>query len=130
MLSKSRRISHFLYWNGSSALQFMFQCYAKKPERITDLMGYQSLIIEAHLEYKNDCWIGYDCRFRQQAASQPHHPWSIIDNTLWNLAFAGHAKTSRCKYCFSLSHQSYDCDLSPELPNKCYPINQCRQICF
>ena len=47
------------------------QCYAvyvavvtnKQPERIPDLMGYQSLVIEAYTEYKNDCWIGYDRRF-------------------------------------------------------------------
>ena len=42
---------------------------SKFPNCIPDLMGYQSLIIEAHLECKNDCWIGYDRRFRQQAAS-------------------------------------------------------------
>ena len=93
-------------------------------------MVYQSLIIEAYLEYKSNCWIGYDRRFRQQAASQPHHSWLTTDNTLWNLAFAGHAKTSRCKYCFSLSNQSFECDLSPELPSKSYPINQRRQIYF
>ena len=34
------------------------------PERIPDLMGYQSLIIEASMEYKGDCWAGYDRRFR------------------------------------------------------------------
>jgi len=30
------------------------------PERVPDLMGYQSLIIEASMEYKGDCWAGYD----------------------------------------------------------------------
>ena len=114
------------------------QCYAvyvaviskKQPERIPDLMGYQSLVIEAYMEYKNDCWIGYDRRFRQQAASQPHRPWSTIDSTLWTLAFAGQAKTSRCKHCFSLAHQSNDCDLAPEPSIKPYQYSQRRQICF
>ena len=40
------------------------QCYAvyvavtsrKHPECIPDLIGYQSLVIEAYMEYKNDCW--------------------------------------------------------------------------
>ena len=58
---------------------------SKFPNRIPDLMGYQSLIIETHLECKNDCWIGYDCRFRQQAVSQPDRPWAAVEPTLWNL---------------------------------------------
>ena len=116
-LKRKKRSLSILEW---------LQCYAvyvavvarKQPARLTDLMGYQSLIIEANMEYKNDCWIGYDRRFRQQAASCPHTPWSTVDTTLWNLAFAGHARTTRCKYCFSLVHQSTDCDLSPEMPNQ------------
>ena len=32
----------------------------KHPEYITDLMGYQSIIIHASLEYKGDCRAGYD----------------------------------------------------------------------
>ena len=83
---------------------------------IPNLMGYQSLIIEAHLECKNDCWIGYDCRFRQQAASQPDRPWAAVEPTLWNHAFAGQAKSSRCKHCFSLSHQSAECVSCPPNP--------------
>ena len=114
------------------------QCYAvyvavvtnNLPERIPDLMGYQSLVIEAYTEYKNDCWIGYDRRFRQQAALHPHRPWSTVDSTLWTLAFAGQAKTSRCKHCFSMAHQSNDCDLAPEPSAKPYQYSQRRQICF
>ena len=104
------------------------QCYAvyvaviskKQPEQIPDLKGYQSLVIEAYMKYKNDCWIGYDRHFWQQAASQPHRPWSNVDSTLWTLAFAGQVKTSRCRHCFSLAHQSNDCDLAPEPSEKPY----------
>ena len=39
--------------------------------------------------------------------------WSRIDPTLWNIAFAGQAKASRCKYCFSLTHLAEDCDWAP-----------------
>ena len=34
-----------------------------QPDRIPDLLGYQSLIIKAHLEYAGDGWIGYDKDF-------------------------------------------------------------------
>ena len=86
------------------------------PECIPDLMGYQSLIIEASMEYKGDCWVGYDRRFRQQVASHPSTTWSTNDSTLWSLAFTGRAKVSRCSYCFSLFHRSADCELSPDQP--------------
>lgn len=34
------------------------------PERTQDLLGYQYLILEAHLEYFGDGWMVYDRRFR------------------------------------------------------------------
>ena len=84
-----------------------------QPDRIPDLLGYQSLIIEAHLEYGGDGWIGYDKRFRLNAAANSLKTWAQVDTTLWHLAFTGKAKTDRCKYCFSLTHPSDDCDCAP-----------------
>ena len=61
-------------------------------------------------------------------------PWVLVYcglyTWLWNLAFAGQARTSRCKHCFSLAHQSTDCDLAPEPPTKTYQNSQWRQLCF
>ena len=57
-------------------------------------MGYQALIIDAYMEYKSDCWMGYDRRFQQIAASQLERSWVLIHSTLWNLAFARQAKTT------------------------------------
>ena len=79
----------------------------KQPARVIDLLGYQNLIIQAYQEYRGDCWLGYDRGFRQQAAATPTR-WAVVDPTLWNLAFSGQAGTSRCRYCFSLSHYSSD----------------------
>ena len=100
----------------------------KHPERIADLMGYQSLIIDASLEYKGDCWAGYDRRFRQQAVSRPSLVWSTNDLTLWSLAFTGCAKVARCSYCFSLSHRSADCELAPDQTRS--PNQAHRKFCF
>lgn len=109
--TKKPSVTNILEW---------LQCFAvyvavrgqKQPERIRDFMGYQALIIDAYLEYKSNCWMGYDRRFRQIAASEPGRSWASIDPTLWNLAFAGQAKTTRCTHCFSLSHRSDDCEFS------------------
>lgn len=86
----------------------------KQPQRVPDLIGYQTLIIEAHMEYSGEGWMGYDRRFRQRAASDPNIIWSQIDTTLWNLAFSGLARAVRCKFCFSLTHNSKDCSWAPD----------------
>ena len=83
----------------------------KQPHRVLDLMGYQILILEASNEYHNDCWLGYDRHFCQQATSQPHCKWSNVHSTLWNMAFTGQARTDQCSYCFSLFHHSRECEL-------------------
>ena len=114
---KSRRqvISNILEW---------IQCFGlytavvtrKKPEMIPDLIAYQTIIIEAHLEYEGDGWIGYDRCFRQRMVASSSEAWSHIDPTLWSMAFAGRAKSTRCKFCFSLTHTSPECSWSKDIP--------------
>ena len=47
------------------------------------------------------------------SGKRPDTPWSKIEPTLWNKAFAGQARASRCKYGFSLTHTAEDCDWAP-----------------
>ena len=109
---KHRQVTNILEW---------IQCYTiymavraeKHPEKILDMLGYQTLIVEARMEYEGDGWLGYDRRFRQTAAATPDITWAKIEPTLWNKAFAGQASSSRCKYCFSLTHRSEECDWAP-----------------
>ena len=107
----------------------------KQPHRIPDLMGYQILIIEASNEYRNNGWLAYDRRFRQQVAFHPHRKWSEIDSTFWTLAFTGQANANRCRHCFSLFHPSQQCEFAPnptslqvEPPYKAGPAHR-RLIC-
>ena len=81
-------------------------------------MGYQILIIEAHHEYRNDSWLNYDRRFHLTVAAQPGRSWAAIDSTIWNLAFAGQAKATRCSHCFSFAHCTSRCHLNEEQPEK------------
>lgn len=106
---KHRQVTNILEW---------IQCFSiyvavltqKHPDRIQDLLGYQALIVEACMEYNSEAWLGYDRRFRQNAAATPGTVWAKIDPTLWNKAFTGQARAQRCQYCFSLTHKSDDCD--------------------
>ena len=92
--------------------------------RIPDLMGYQLLILEAYNEFRNDCWLGYDRRFRQWVATYPRTRWAAIKPTLWSLAFQGQARCSRRKHCFSFSHSSVECELSLGPPPRQLPARQ------
>ena len=116
---KRRAVTNILEW---------LQCFGiyiaivsrKEPHRVLDLLAYQHLIIQAHQEYQGDCWLGYDRRFRQRAATNPSMNWSTIDPTLWSLAFSGKASATLCSHCFSTSHSSRDCELN----TGCTPYNR------
>ena len=113
--SKKRQVSTILEWIQCFGI-YMAVLTQKYPEQIPDLLGYQFLIIEAHQEYEVDNWLAYDRRFRLSAAANHNTVWGHIDQTLWSLAFSGKAKASRCKHCFSISHQSTECTWAPEHP--------------
>ena len=111
----------------------------KQPDRVADLLAYQSLIIDAHREYKGNYWSGYDRRFRQRAAATQSIHWASIDSTLWSLAFVSRGTTSQCKYCFSTSHSAEYCDLnssaqpstsSIQTPSRYRDQAPRRRVCF
>ena len=114
-VKKKRSVISILEW---------IQCFTiyttvisrKQPERVPDLLGYQSLLIDTYQEYRGDSWIEYDRRFHLSAAANGTKVWACINPTLWNLAFTGNAKTSRCTHCFSLIHTSSDCEWAPDPP--------------
>lgn len=111
--SKGRMVTEILEWVRCFGLYVaIISCSA--PNRVPDLLGYQALILDAQKEYPGDHWIGYDRRFRQRAAATRSTNWSAVEPTLWNMAFAGRASTPRCKFCFSVSHLSSNCELGSE----------------
>ena len=59
----------------------------KEPNRIADLIGYQSLIIQASSQCHAGRWVIYDRCFRLKASAVAVTEWSNIDITLWKLAF-------------------------------------------
>ena len=112
---KTKMISNILEWIRCFSL-YVAILSRSAPHRVPDLLSYQALIIEAQMEYPGDHWLGYDRRFRQRAAVTKTTKWSKIDTTLWHLAFAGRPSIARCKYCFSVTHCSSDCELAPDPP--------------
>ena len=50
--------------------------------RVVDLLGYQNLIVQSQLQYRDGCWAVYDRQFRQKASAVSVPEWSVIDTTL------------------------------------------------
>ena len=109
--SRRRPITSIIEW---------VQCFANYTSvmaqshltRISDMMGYLYLILDAHMEFEGEDWIGYDRRLRQ--ATTPGEPWARIDSTLWNMAFPCARRRTRCIYCFWITHSSADCSHAPD----------------
>ena len=79
-----------------------------QPHRVADLLGYQTLILQAYMEFRGDRWLGYDRIFRLKAATQKDLKWASIDSNLWSVAFSAQG-SDRYHYCFSLNHTSREC---------------------
>lgn len=109
---KHKMVTDILEWLQCFGI-YMAIISRKEPHRVVDLLAYQHLIIQAHQEYQGDCWLGYDRRFCQRAATNSPRSWSTINPTLWSLAFSGKASCTRCSHCFSTSHLSKNCELNP-----------------
>ena len=92
-----------------------------KPDSIPDLLGYQHLILEAHLEYSGDGWEVYDRRFRQIAATWPGVPWAQRDGDLWYMVFSNAQRKPYCQHCFWSTHSSDQCCGTPETSLKWRP---------
>ena len=65
MKQKHKQITSITKWLKSFAV-YVAVIANKQPKLIPDLMRYH--ILEACSEYKNDCWLGYDQKFRQRVA--------------------------------------------------------------
>ena len=70
--AKSRRhnVTSILEWARCFAL-YISIISRKQPQRVPDLLGYQSLILLASMAYEGDGWQGYDRIFRQHTAVRP-----------------------------------------------------------
>ena len=80
------------------------------PDRIPELMAFQSTIVRASQDYAGLAWVQYDSAFRQQAALTGLTQWSAINSTIYTLCFAGAARTAtRCELCFATTHFSKEC---------------------
>ena len=109
-----REVPDFLSW---------LQCFGvyvgivatHKPEKLRQLMAYQTLMICEARRCGGDGWQGYDTMFRQLAASTD---WGQLNSALYTVTFMAqqNGKGKTYHYCLEADHQSDDCSLAPRKP--------------
>ena len=101
------------------------QCFAlyttavtqDQPDRITEMMAYQSIITKASQWYRWPSWVIYDTTFRKEMASMSGQSWARVDPSIYSLSFTGQALASEnwCTTCQTLDHTVQTC---PAMPRK------------
>ena len=103
-----RKVSNILQWVECFHLYINAIC-ARQPDRISDLLGYASLIVHAARKFRGDGWTQYDKNFRKRAAASPGEQWGVINQSLLALAFSSAEVRPHCALCFSLEHSTEEC---------------------
>lgn len=95
------------------------QCFAiyvaviaqKQPERVPELMAYQSLVAKVSLKYKWPAWVVYDQNFRAEVAGKTDQSWAKVDAGIYTQCFTGQAISTEnwCGRCQCLDHASQNC---------------------
>ena len=88
---------------------------AKAPERVTQLLAYQTMLVREARRCGGGGWQAYDSMFRQQAANSPGTDWSKINGSLFAVTFLTqqNGRGKCCKYCLESDHLATECALAP-----------------
>ncbi len=87
---------------------------AHQPNKLADLMGYQSLVARASKKFKWPLWVIYEQNFQQEAAGNDELQWTKVEPSLYTQCFTGQdiSRENWCAKCQGLDHQSVDCPYS------------------
>ena len=96
--SKRRPVTSIVEW-AQCFTHYITILSQAKPEKASDLVGYQHLILEAHLEYAGVGWMIYDRHFQQISVTSPETIWARREGDLWHIAFGSNQRRPHCQYC-------------------------------
>lgn len=88
---------------------------AKHPDRILQLLAYQTMVVREARRCGGRGWQSYDAMFRQQAAISPSIDWSKLNNSLYSTTFLQqqNGRGRSCVHCMETDHSSQECALAP-----------------
>ena len=92
---------------------YMAVVTSSQPERVKQLLAYQTVIVREARRCGGRDWQAYDSMFRQQAVGNPAVDWSKLNPTLYAVTFLTQSGTGKnCVLCMESDHREEDCALS------------------
>ena len=110
-----------------AVLWYVCQCDGKYPERTTQLLAYQTIVIREARCCGGRGWQGYDRMFRRLATSSPGLDWSQLNSSLFAVMFLAqqNGKCRRCRFCLETDYSDEEFVLAPIAP-QAQQLYQCR----
>ena len=87
---------------------------SKEPERMRQLLAYQTLIVREARRCGGKGWLAYDAYFRQQAVGDDKLDWSCINQSLYAVTFIAQGDRGKgrcCVLCLESDHVEEQCAL-------------------
>ena len=119
--SRSRReISDLLSWVQCFGI-YIAVVTSKQPERMRQLMAYQTLMVREARRCGGKGWLAYDSYFRQQAVGDDKADWSRINQSLYAVTFIAQGERDKgrcCVLCLESDHVEEQCALYTPPPRQ------------
>ena len=111
-----REIPDVLSWVQCFGI-YMAVVASKQPEKLRQLLAYQTLIVREARRCGGRGWLAYDTMFRQQAAGDSKADWSKLNNSLYAGTFMTQSgKGKSCLLCLESDHSEEECALARPKP--------------
>ena len=119
--SRSRReISDLLSWVQCFGI-YIAVVTSKQPERMRQLMAYQTLMVREARRCGGKGWLAYDSYFPQQAVGDDKADWSRINQSLYAVTFIAQGERDKgrcCVLCLESDHVEEQCALYTPPPRQ------------
>ena len=88
---------------------------SKHPDRVPQLLAYQTTIVREARRCGGVGWQAYDTMFRQHAATNAFVDWSKLNSSLYAVTFLAQSngRGRCCQYCLESDHVGQECALAP-----------------
>ena len=96
---------------------------SKKPEKMRQLLAYQTLIVREARRCGGKGWLAYDSYFRQQAVGDDKADRSRLNQSLYAVTFIAQGERTRgrcCVLCLESDHAEEQCALYTPPPKQTY----------
>ena len=115
------KVSNFASWMVAFS-NFLRIYTAYFPHRVTELVRYQSYIVDFANQFSFTAWLNYDRNFRYRLAQVPSLSWARIDDDLYNRYLRHASLQSLCFVCRNFGHYASSCYLHSGAMNSNSPF--------